>query len=97
MALFVPSDALEALNRFVRNRRFLTLSEEKIEIARAKLLHASNNNDWGHIFYIHEEDIRDNRPDYKVKKTSIEDYRIEYWDFNERLIIETPERFGVMF
>ncbi len=115
MALFAPSDALEAFNKFVRNRpistlnngfvRFRnrrppTLNEEHIEIVRAKLQQASIENEWDHIFYVLEEDIRDNSPDYEEKKTSVDDYRIDYYQDGLRnicLIIETAEGFGVKF
>ena len=88
--MFNPSDALEAFETFLVNQPEHGIEGIRVEMVRAKLLEASRSQEYVHIFYILQEDLK-----YPEVGTPVQDYRVTHQA--DRIIIETPDRFGVSF
>ena len=88
--MFNTSDALEAFETFLVNQPEHGIEGIRVEMVRAKLLEASRSQEYDHIFYILQEDL-----EYQEVGTPVQDYRVTHQA--GRIIIETPDRFGVSF
>ena len=88
--MFNPSDALEAFETFLVNQPEHGIEGLRVEMVRTKLLEASKSQEYDNIFYILQEDL-----EYPEVGTPVQDYRVTHQA--DRIIIETPDRFGVSF
>ncbi len=90
MTMFNTADALEAFETFLVNQPEHGIEGIRVEMVRAKLLEASIRRDWDEMFYILQEDL-----EYPEVGTPVQDYRVTHQA--DRIVIETPDRFGVSF
>ena len=76
MELFNTWLALEAFEKYVKEH---PIDQTCVEVIRAKLTQAAENEEFFHIFYILMEDIKDKNDERLHINPSKKDYRCKYW------------------